>query len=97
MAAALLRSAEEPQAVAHARLTGFLEELPPDRRDEFHWRDPSLSRIQATSHLVQAAVHVDQRFSYDRWYLFDDVWAAAHPDLAASLLRCAADWDPFQD
>jgi hypothetical protein len=97
VAAALRRSADEPQAVAHARLTGFLEELPPDRRSEFHWRDPSLSRIQATRHLVQAAVHVDQRFSYDRWYLFDDVWAAAHPDLAASLLRCAADWDPFQD
>ena len=40
-------------------------------------------------------IHVDQRFSYQRWYLFDDVWAAAHPDLAASLLRCAAGWDPF--
>jgi hypothetical protein len=96
VAAALRRSAEEPQAVAHARLTGFLDELPPDRRSEFHWRDPSLSRIQATRHLVQAAVPVDQRFSYDRWYLFDDVWAAAHPDLAASLLRCAAGWDPFR-
>jgi hypothetical protein len=26
-----------------------------------------------------------------------DVWASAHPDLAASLLRCAAGWDPFAD
>jgi hypothetical protein len=95
--ATLRRSAEEPQPDARARLARFLEELPPERPSERHWRDPALSRIQATRHLVQAAIHVDQRFSYERWYLFDDVWASAHPDLAASLLRCAAGWDPFRD
>lgn len=94
--AALRRSADEPHADAHARLARFLEELPPDRRSEHHRRDPALSRIQVTRHLAQAVIHVDQRFSYQRWYLFDDVWAAAHPDLAASLLRCAAGWDPFR-
>jgi hypothetical protein len=92
----LRRSAEEPHATARARLARVLDELPPERPSERHWRDPALSRIQATRHLVQAAIHVDQRFSYERWYLFDDVWAAAHPDLAASLLRCAAGWDPFR-
>jgi hypothetical protein len=40
---------------------------------------------------------VDQLFGHERWYLFDDVWARAHPDLAASLLRSAAGWDPFGD
>ena len=76
---------------------GALRELPPDRRSEHHRRDPALSRIQAGQHLLQAAIHADQRFGYERWYLFDDVWASAHPDLAASLLRCAAGWDPFAD
>jgi hypothetical protein len=56
-----------------------------------------LSRIQATRHLVQGIIHLSQHLAYQRWYLFDDVWAAAHPDLAASLLRCAAGWDPFRD
>jgi hypothetical protein len=95
--ATLRRSAEEPHADARARVARLLQELPPDRWGEQDWRDPGLSWIQATTHLVQAAIHVGQRFSYERWYLFDDVWAAAHPDLAASLLRCAAGWDPFRD
>jgi hypothetical protein len=94
---ALYRSAEEPHTTAHARLVRVLSELQSGPRTESHWRNPALSRIQVTSHLVQAAVHVDQHFSYERWYLFDDVWAAAHPDLAASLLRCATGWDPFRD
>jgi hypothetical protein len=93
----LRRSAEEPHAEARARVARFLRERPPDRWGEQDWRDPALSRIEASRHLVQAAIHVDQRFGYQRWYLFDDVWAAAHPDLAASLLRCVAGWDPFQD
>jgi hypothetical protein len=29
------------------------------------------------------------------WFLFDTVWAAAHPDLAQSLLRYASGWDPL--
>jgi hypothetical protein len=93
----LRRSAEEPQAAARARVARFLDERPPDRWHEQDWRDPALSRIQAGRHLVQAVIHVDRRFSYQRWYLFDDVWAAAHPDLAASLLRCGAGWDPLRD
>jgi hypothetical protein len=34
-------------------------------------------------------------FGYQQWFLFDTVWAAAHPDLAASLLRYAEDRDPL--
>ena len=95
--ATLRRTAEEPHADAHAALARFLDELPPERASERHWRDPALSRIQGGGHLLQAAIHVDRRLSDERCYLFDDVWAAAHPDLAASLLRCAAGWDPFRD
>ena len=40
-------------------------------------------------------MHVDEYFGYQQWFLFDDVWAASHPELAASLLRYAIDWDPF--
>ena len=93
---ALRRSAEEPWAAARTRMARFLRELPPDQRSEESWRDPGLSRIQATRHLVQGTIHMSQHLACQRWYLFDDVWAAAHPDLAASLLRCAAGWDPFR-
>jgi ABC-type multidrug transport system ATPase subunit len=45
--------------------------------------------------LAQALVHVHDLFGYERWYLFDDRWAAGHPELAASLLRYAGSWDPL--
>lgn len=32
-----------------------------------------------------------------RFFLFDDYWAAAHPDLATSLIYAANYWDPFED
>jgi hypothetical protein len=58
-------------------------------------RDPDRSLITVDEHLAQLAMHVDEYFGYQQWYLFDDVWAASHPELAASLMRYAADWDPF--
>lgn len=58
--------------------------------------DPEKSVVRHSEHLAQAAVHVHELFGYELWYLFDDVWADAHPDLAASLLRCAGTWDPFE-
>ena len=30
-------------------------------------------------------------------FVFDDLWAAAYPDLAESLLHYVASWDPFED
>jgi hypothetical protein len=30
---------------------------------------------------------------YHQWYLFDDLWASAHPDLANAILRYASRWD----
>jgi hypothetical protein len=58
-------------------------------------RDPSASRIQEREHLAQLAMHVTQYLGYRSWVLFDDLWAAAHPDLALGILRAASGWDPF--
>jgi len=58
-------------------------------------RDPDRSLITVDEHIAQMAMHVDELFGYAQWFIFDDVWAASHPELAASLLRYAIDWDPF--
>lgn len=62
---------------------------------------PDLARISAAPHVLQLSTCRDWShgsFSchyYDQWILFDDLWAAAHPDLALSLLRYATQWDPL--
>ncbi|MGM1060081.1 hypothetical protein [Saccharothrix sp. Mg75] len=58
-------------------------------------RRPQDSLLRVGDHLVQLAVHCDEAFGYQQWYLFDTAWAAAHPDLARSLLRYAEHWDPL--
>lgn len=40
-------------------------------------------------------MHVLDWCGYQQWFLFDDLWAAAHPHLAESLLRYNRDPDPF--
>ena len=30
---------------------------------------------------------------YHRWIFFDDLWAAAHPELAKAILTYAGRWD----
>ncbi|MGW3347087.1 hypothetical protein ACWDA3_27600 [Nonomuraea rubra] len=39
------------------------------------------------------ALHADA-IGHRPWYVFDDIWASAHPDLAASLIHYAYHWDP---
>ncbi|MFI5912464.1 hypothetical protein [Dactylosporangium sp. NPDC051541] len=58
-------------------------------------RRPELSRLEVSPHIAQLAMHCDEFFGFQQWYLFDTVWADAHPDLASSLLRYATDWDPL--
>jgi hypothetical protein len=53
------------------------------------------TRIGLAPHIAQVARYIDSFFGYDQWFLFDTRWAAAHPDLASSLLRYAAHWDPL--
>ena len=57
---------------------------------------PTESLIRLDTHLAQVARHIDDFFGFDQWILFDDQWAATHPDLARSLLRYAAHWDPYE-
>ncbi|SMC85770.1 hypothetical protein [Lentzea albidocapillata] len=59
-------------------------------------RDPNLSELHVADHLAQLAIHIDDTFGYQQWYLFDSTWAATHPDLARSLLRYAGHWDPLE-
>ncbi|MEV0402601.1 hypothetical protein [Actinoallomurus sp. NPDC050550] len=48
------------------------------------------------AHIAQVARYIDGFFGFDQWFLFDSRWAAAHLDLARSLLRYAAHWDPYE-
>jgi acetyl esterase/lipase len=57
-------------------------------------RDPQQTVIDVAGHIAQMSMHASGVFGYQQWYLFDDVWAAAHPELAASLMRYAASWSP---
>ncbi|GAA3170264.1 hypothetical protein GCM10020001_115820 [Nonomuraea salmonea] len=48
--------------------------------------------IHLGEHLVQIVLR--KGTVYEHTYAFDDVWASAHPDLAASLIHYAYHWDP---
>lgn len=73
------------------RAAAFEKLAPIDER----WRhDRSL--IQQDPHIVQVARYIDDFWGYDQWFIFDTRWAAAHPELARSLLRWASHWDPYE-
>ncbi|MCI0456268.1 MAG: TIGR02996 domain-containing protein [Gemmataceae bacterium] len=58
--------------------------------------DPKKSKVRVEEHMAQLCLHVDrwgERDLYHQYFFFDDRWAAAHPDLANSLLRWARRWD----
>jgi hypothetical protein len=50
---------------------------------------------EGAAHVVHLAPPPVDGALGQQWILFDDRWAAAHPDLAASILRYGRDWDPF--
>ena len=58
--------------------------------------DRTNSVINVSSHFAQLCSHVDNTFGHQQWFLYDDLWAAAHPELARSLMRYGLSWDPFQ-
>lgn len=68
---------------------------PPRDHELTQGRQPGLSRVHVSDHLAQLAMHTNEFFGYQQWYLFDSVWAATHPNLAQSLLRYAGHWDPL--
>ncbi|SNY47724.1 hypothetical protein [Paractinoplanes atraurantiacus] len=53
------------------------------------------SLVEVGPHIAQVARYIDDFVGFDQWFLFDTRWATAHADLAHSLLRYAAHWDPY--
>ncbi|MEV4325788.1 hypothetical protein ACIBK1_11960 [Microbispora rosea] len=78
-----------PHYRAHEHALRLLEDFVPA-----DGRDPGRTLIRCDGHLAQMAIHMDEGSGYRQWFLFDDVWAAAHPEMAASLMRFGAHWDP---
>jgi uncharacterized protein (TIGR02996 family) len=61
-------------------------------------RNPKKDEAVVQTHVAQASKHVAQWEDTDLYHhfiLFDDLWANAHRDLAASILRTASRWDPL--
>jgi uncharacterized protein (TIGR02996 family) len=64
--------------------------------------DPDKSMIRVGEHVAQFCLHTFYHHYlkadvFQHWIFFDDLWAAAHPDLAESLLRYARRWDVLSD
>ena len=75
---------------AAAELEGILKKLPPQK----HGFDPSKARVSTADHIAQLCPHTGwEDEMYHQWFLFDDLWAGGHPDLAEGLLRFAKRWD----
>lgn len=60
------------------------------------------SCFQVSEHMAQLCLHAGEwkypkktLSLFHRWIFFDDLWAAAHPDLANSMLCSAHRWDPL--
>lgn len=86
-----------PALQHYARLPGYspslsdIESVPAQADD----RRSTASLVQLDTRIAQAARYIDDFVGFDQWFLFDTQWAAAQPDLARSLLRYAAHWDPY--
>jgi len=59
--------------------------------------DPTKAVIHVGKHAALFCPHTSSFFGHEQWVLFDDLWASAHPQLATSILRYGAHWDPFAD
>lgn len=66
-------------------------------RNRSHDGDPQRSTVQVGRHVAMLCAHTSQHFGYQQWIFFDDRWAAAHVELASSLLWYASRWDPFAE
>jgi hypothetical protein len=89
---------------AHAAWDGIdeldehgLHEALVDGQAELDPADVARTKVACSPHIAQACSYQPtSAHEWQQWFLFDDLWASAHPALAASLLRYAADWDPFR-
>ncbi|MEU7745575.1 hypothetical protein [Nonomuraea sp. NPDC049158] len=82
------RDLPEPHDQAHQAALEHLRTFTPHEG-----RLPERTLTQVGEHLAQMARHADS-IGHRPWYVFDDIWASAHPDLAASLIHYGYHWDP---
>lgn len=87
-AQAPLSLGEGPQPDARAAILAAARGLPVTGQ-------PELCRVRCRPHVAQLCLHVDAVLGYQQWFFFDDRWAAAHPELARSLLWYSHSWDPL--
>ena len=57
--------------------------------------DGKESLVLESDHTAVLCAHLSGALGYRQLILFDDRWAAAHPDFATSLIRYTLSWDPF--
>ena len=84
-----------PDGGAHV-LARVLAGYRPDSGSLNDTRNPKKDHVSVQRHVAQACKHVARWGDDDLYHhliLFDDLWAAAHPDLAASILRFASKWN----
>jgi hypothetical protein len=81
---------EEDQSLAPA-----LQRVAEDLVVEAAEHDGAKSLVLETDHTAVLCAYISPSLGYRQLILFDDRWAAAHPELATSLIRYAHSWDPF--
>ncbi|WP_162795787.1 GNAT family N-acetyltransferase [Nonomuraea lactucae] len=85
-----LSSEERPESPrSHAEALRLIEAVTPETE-----RERLRTVIRTGEHVAQMFVHGGSEL-FDQWFFFDDQWAGAHPDLAASLVWFAYHWDPL--
>lgn len=58
------------------------------------------SKIQVSPHMLQISIYGGKFFDndyYDRWIIFDDLWASKNKSLADCILRYGSRWDVLAD
>jgi uncharacterized protein (TIGR02996 family) len=98
----LRRSAQYPLTALEQFFSSDIKLVQEQLKDQFAVNRNALKRraekalVQTAEHVAQAYLHTDRwddRDLYHQWFLFDDLWASAHPALAQSILRYADRWD----
>lgn len=93
VAAALERCSRWPE---HPRGAGQEHALPHSHAEALRLleTDRDGTVVRTGEHVAQMFVHGGHG-TYEQWFLFDDRWAGAYPELASSLIWFAYHWDPL--
>jgi uncharacterized protein (TIGR02996 family) len=55
--------------------------------------DSARNLFQVGDHVVQLFAYCGDDYRFDHWFLFDDLWGSANPELAGALVRYGCRWD----